>query len=213
MDKTKNDRLTQFVEQHGGDIDTLTPKERDEADLKIGKAGAFERRDMDEQAETLRQEVADMVGAEEDDSNDDKEDVLNHLSNYDLDTLNSTYKIDNAIQKLEQKAEKFVARNMDKRVQELHNEIEVLESAKDEVNHAKKKYEDIDTLASRIVQKGSVLELTPGGGASSRSTGKTVTLKEADSTEDVDTLSRSMNPREVNRAVSRITKNVFRGGE
>lgn len=213
------DRLNEFVEQHNGNLDSLSLDERDAAQMKLEKAVSMDLRGLEDRADTLREDVAVTIGAEDEDTNTDtlsKEAVAGYLSNYDLDTLNAKWKIEETIETLEQKIGSFENRDMENRADELRNEITALEGAKSEVDESNKKYEDIDTLASRIVREGSVLtaEYTGDGfNLSSRNTGgTTVTLKESGSGDDVDTLSRTMNPQEVNRAVSQITHKVFRGG-
>lgn len=163
-------KLETFADQYDGDLDTLSLDERDECQHKLRKATAMESRDATDRADTLREEVADAIGADLEDDGTDV-DTLSAaqakrvLEDYDLETLNTVWKIEKEIETLKRKRGTFESRDMPGRVEELETEMAVLAAAKGEIQAAGGSYEDVDTLAKRATRDGLVLEThhTPDG--------------------------------------------------
>jgi len=188
MNSDNYETLEQFANKHGVDPDTLGFEGQAEAVRKLQKADAFETRGMEERAEAYRSEVIDALGGDRDtlaDSSEtaagdddganslSKDDVVDLLEDYDMDTLNSRLEIEKTQQTLKKKRQAFEARGMN-RADELARELDALEAVKSEIVEADQQYTDLDTLASRATREGLVLTLTPSSGSdtlSSRQTG------------------------------------------
>lgn len=162
----------------GGTAPTVTDPSIDYQDVqqKLEKADAFDRRGMDGHADTLRQEAADTVGAE--DHTEIDLDVLAERAEQakfkansdepDLDTLSKSERVDEAALRAK-KAKSFEARGGDDRAKDLWSEAEeflkgipaeeleaagydTLAALVDEPDYQAQaaEYEDWDALKSRI---------------------------------------------------------------
>jgi hypothetical protein len=170
------DTLESFAQEHDITLSDVHVEDQEAAAQTLSKAAAFERRGLDERADTLRAEAAEQLGADLDtlaggsDGSDggqsvgdtlSKAEVADHLEEFDLDTLASAWKTEETIETLEMKAASFERRGVDTRADTLREQIACLKAAKAEVESRGQAYDSVDTLAKRITGDHHVLTFTP----------------------------------------------------
>jgi hypothetical protein len=178
MDSTDFTNVETLASDYDVSLDALSRETLREAKMKLKKADALRSRGVTPRADTLQAEAVELLGADPDaggssDAGDggDGVDTLSKpvakrvLEDYDLETLNSLWQIEEEIDTLAKKRRAFESRDVDPGVERMETRMAVLEAAKAEVQATETWYEDVDTLADRATRDGLVLEArrTPDG--------------------------------------------------
>jgi len=159
------DTLESFAENHDVDVDSLGHETAEEAAMLLEKADSFASRGVEGRADTLRAEAAALVGIDQDAGEDDdaqtatlsQAEVVDALSEFDLDTLGSIHEIERTIETVEKKLGVFERRGCPKRAGELQVQRDCLEAAKEAVEQRGVGYDSVDTLANHCTREGLIL--------------------------------------------------------
>ena len=180
MDSTNFTNVETLANNYDVSLDTLSVETVREAEKKLQKANTFRRRGVTPRANTLQEETVELLGADPDDAGTDapsaggdgndvdtlsKSAAKRVLTDYDLETLNSVWQIEEEIETLGRKRRAFENRGVDTAAERTETEMAVLEAVKAEIQASNTNYEDVDTLADRATRDGLVIEAhqTPDG--------------------------------------------------
>jgi hypothetical protein len=180
MDSTNFTNVETLASNYDVSLDTLSVETVREAEKKLQKANTFRRRGVTPRANTLQEETVELLGADPDDAGTDapsadgdgndvdtlsKSAAKRVLTDYDLETLNSVWQIEEEIETLGRKRRAFENRGVDTAAERTETEMAVLEAVKAEIQASNTNYEDVDTLADRATRDGLVIEVnqTPDG--------------------------------------------------
>jgi hypothetical protein len=180
MDSTNFTNVETLASNYDVSLDTLSVETVREAEKKLQKANTFRRRGVTPRANTLQEETVELLGADPDDAGTDapsadgdgndvdtlsKSAAKRVLTDYDLETLNSVWQIEEEIETLGRKRRAFENRGVDTAAERTETEMAVLEALKAEIQASNTNYEDVDTLADRATRDGLVIEAnqTPDG--------------------------------------------------
>jgi hypothetical protein len=180
MDSTNFTNVETLANNYDVSLDTLSVETVREAEKKLQKANTFRRRGVTPRANTLQEETVELLGADPDDAGTDapsadgdgndvdtlsKSAAKRVLTDYDLETLNSVWQIEEEIETLGRKRRAFENRGVDTAAERTETEMAVLEALKAEIQASNTNYEDVDTLADRATRDGLVIEAnqTPDG--------------------------------------------------